>query len=97
MMLVVQLLESMKLAVKYPVMVRVDNEGAIFMLSNITTTCHTKHVNIRYKYVNKYVENGVVKIVFVKCADNDSDILTKNLSANLNRKHSKKVVIEKNI
>ena len=55
-MFVVQLLGSMKIAVKYPVMVRVDNVGAIFMAGKITTTCHTKHVDIRYKYVNEYVE-----------------------------------------
>ena len=67
----------MKITVKYPVTVRVDTVGAIFIASNITTTCHTKHVDIRYKYVNEYVEDGVVKIVFVKSADNDSDILTK--------------------
>ena len=53
-------------------MVRVDNMGAIFMASNITTTSHTKHVDIRYKYVNKYVEDEVVKIVFVKSAENDN-------------------------
>ena len=77
-MFVVQLLGSMKIVVKYPVMVRVNNMGAIFMASNITITCHTKHVDIRYKHVNEYVEDGVVKIVFVKSADNDSNILTKN-------------------
>ena len=64
-MFVVQLLRSMKIAVKYSVMVKVDNVGAIFMASNITITCHTKHVDIRYKYVNEYVEDRVVKIVFV--------------------------------
>ena len=94
-MFVVQLLGSMKIAAKYPVMVRVDNVGAIFMASNITTTCHTKHVDRRYKYVNKYVEDGVVKLVFVKSIDNDSDILTKNVSAELHEKPSKKKVIEK--
>ena len=65
------------------------------MASNITTTCHTKHVDIKYKYVNKYVEDGVVKIIFVKSAGNDSRILTKNLSAELHEKHSKKMVGEK--
>ena len=73
-MLVIQLLGSMKILVKYPVMVR-------FMASNITTTCHTKHVDIRYKHVNEYIEDAVVKIIVVKSADNDSGILTKNLSA----------------
>ena len=43
-------------------MVRADNVDAIFMASNITTMCCTKHMDIRYKYVNEYVEDGVVKI-----------------------------------
>ena len=65
-MFVVQLLESMQIAVKYPVMVRVDNVGAIFMASNIMTTSCTNHVDIGYKYVNEYVD-GIVKIIFVVC------------------------------
>ena len=65
------------------------------MSSNITTTCHTKHVDIRYKYVNEYVEDGVVKIVFVKSGDDDSNILTKNFSAEVHEKIFKKMVIEK--
>ena len=64
-----------------------DNLSAIYMAINITTTCHTKHVDIWYKYVNGYVEDGIVKIIFVKSAENDSDILTKNLSAKLYEKH----------
>ena len=46
-MFVIQLLGSMKVLVKLPVMVRVDNVGAIFMVSNITTMSKTKHVDIR--------------------------------------------------
>ena len=76
---VAQLLERMQIVVKYPVTLRVDNVGAIFMASNIVTMSSTKHVVIWYKYVNEYVENGIVKIIFVKSVDNDSDILTKNL------------------
>ena len=38
-------------------------------------------------YVNECVEEGVVKIVFVKSTDNDSNILTKNSSADLHDKH----------
>ena len=45
--------------------------------------------------MNEYVKDGVVKIVFFKSTDNDSNILTKNLSADLHEKHSKKMVIEK--
>ena len=81
--------------VKYPIMVRVDNIGAIFMANNIMTTSHTKHVDIQYKYVNEFVEDGIIKIIFVKSAENDSNILTKNLSTELHEKHARKMVVEK--
>ena len=89
-MFMVLFLGSMKLSIKYIVMVGVDNVGAIFMASNITTTSCTKHMDIRYKYVKEYVEDGIVKMFFVKSADNDSYILTENLSRELSDKHSKK-------
>ena len=41
-MFVIQLLGSMKLSVKLPVMVRVQNEGSVFIASNITTKSCTK-------------------------------------------------------
>ena len=93
-MFVAQLLESMQIVVKYAVMVRVDNVGAIFIASNITTTSCTKHVDIRYKYVNEYIEDGIVKIIFVKSADNNSNIPTKNLSAELHENQTRKILIE---
>ena len=48
-MFVIQLSGSMKIPVKYPVTVRVDNVCAIFMAISITNTSCTKHVDIRYK------------------------------------------------
>ena len=67
-------------------MVKVDRIGAIFMANDIIITSCTKHVDVRHKYVNKYVEDGFIKIVFVKPAENDSSILTQNLSADLYEK-----------
>ena len=40
-MFMIQLLQSMKVSVKHPVMVRVNNMGTIFMVGNITITSHT--------------------------------------------------------
>ena len=64
------------------------------MASNIIFT-FTRYVDIRYKYVNEYVEDDLVKIFLVKSADNDINILTKNPMAELHRKHSIKVAGEK--
>ena len=45
---VVQLMRSIQISIKLPVIARVDNVGTIFMTSNITTMPCTKHVDIRY-------------------------------------------------
>ena len=58
------------------VMVRVDSVEAIFMASNITNTSPIKHVGIRYKYVNEFMEDRAVKIIFMPF-ENNSNILTK--------------------
>ena len=36
-----------------------------------------------------YEQDGVVKIIFVKSAENDGHILTKTSSAELHKKHSR--------
>ena len=89
-MFVAQLLESMQIVVKYPVTVRVDNVGAIFMARNIATTSCTKHVDNQYKYVNEYMEDGIVQIIFVKSADNNRTFSPKK-RADHHEKHAKKI------
>ena len=78
----------MEISVELMVSVSVNNVVEIFLVGNVTTTSCTKHVDKRNKYVNKYVEYGMVEIVFVKSAENDSNILTKKLSGDLHEKHS---------
>ena len=52
-------------------------------------------MDIRTKYVREYVEDGVIKIIFVRTENNDSDILMKNLSSELHGKHSRKLIGER--
>ena len=63
-MFVIPLPRSMKLSVKLPLTMYVDNVEAIFTTSNVTMTIWTKHVDNRYKYVNEYFDDGLVKIMF---------------------------------
>ena len=65
------------------------------MAGNISDTSHTKHVDIGYKNVNEYVEDEIVKTVFAKSAENDSDIFAKNLNGELNGKCTNKMIGEK--
>ena len=89
------LCESMHIKVETPITVRVDNLGAVFMSTNTTTNTRTKHIDIRSKFVREYVQDGTIKIIFVRSEENDSDIMTKNLGSKLHSKHADKLVSEK--
>ena len=92
---ILQVLESMKFKVKLPITVLVDNIGAIFMTENVTTSDRTKHIDVRYHFVREYVEEGIVKIIFVRSAENDADLWTKNVTGELYDTHSKKILWKK--
>ncbi len=72
-----QVLLSMGVKVETPFIVRVDNVGAIFIAENVAVPQQTKHINVRYRFVQDFVLDGLSKIIFVWAADNDADIFTK--------------------
>ncbi len=96
-MFVLQLLHSMKIKVKLPIIVHVDNVGAILMTKNFTTTGRSKHVDIHYKFVTEYIKDGIIMVMFTKSADNDSDMMAKNLGSGLHFKHAGKMISLKEI
>ena len=51
-----------------------------------------KHVDIRCKYVNKDIKDGIVQIACKKSVDHDSNVLTKNLGGELHQTHSNKML-----
>ena len=64
--------------VPLPIVVKVDNMGAIYMSENDGLK-KSRHIDIRYHFIREYVDQGIVKIVFVKSEDNKDDPFTKNL------------------
>ena len=76
--------------------INVDNIGAIFMSENVSTTNRTKHVDVRYHFVREFIEDGFVKIVFVRSKENAADIFTKNVNGEIYNYHSNTMVVKKN-
>ena len=87
-------LEFLQVEIEYPIIIRVDNIGAMFLANNPSLSQRTKHISIRQHFVRQYVEDGTVKIVFVKSKLNDADIFTKNLSKELFEKHQASIMKE---
>ena len=84
------ILDFCGVGVKLPILVNCDNIGAIYLAHNAKTSRRTKHIDVKYHFVREYVEEGIVKVIFVKSEDNDADLWTKNLGYAAYNKHSDK-------
>jgi hypothetical protein len=72
-----QIVVFLGVTVKYPIMVNVDNVGAIYM-ANGSEGKRTKHMDIKFHFVRQYTEDGILKIIFVRSEDNFADPFTKH-------------------
>ena len=85
----------MGIKVKLPIILRVDNIGAIFMTENVSTSSRTKHVDVKYHFVREYVEDGFVKVIFVRSEHNVSDRFTKNVTGDIYDAHAADYMAER--
>ena len=85
-----QIMEFLGIKVVLPIIVRVDNVGAIYLAQNAVSKPKMKHIDIRYHFVWDMIENGVIKIIFVSSEENNSNVFTKKLGEEAFNKHSKK-------
>ena len=86
----IEVITFMGIEITFPIIVKVDNAGSIFLANNKALGQRTKHIETRYHFVREYVEDGTLKIIFVKSEDNSSDIMTKNTSGKIFWKHTMK-------
>ena len=80
-----------------PVIVRVDNMGAIFMPENVSATSRTRHVDTRYHFVREFVEDGFLCVISVRSADNVADPFTKNVTGDVYDSHVEEFVIDRKL
>ena len=94
-MYIQQILESsFNIHVKLPILIQIDNTGAIYITENNARMGATRHINIRYHYVRELVEKGILKVDFIRTDDNDADTMTKNLAKIPLERHENKLVKE---
>ena len=68
----------MEIKVPLPIKVHLDNVAAIWLANNSIVSERTKHVDLKARFVRDMIKDQVIEINFVKSAENDSDIMTKN-------------------
>ncbi|MGL4341755.1 MAG: reverse transcriptase domain-containing protein, partial [Lactococcus lactis] len=94
---IAQILSSVGIKYKQPIIINVDNVGAIFMAENASANGKTKHIDIRYHYVREFIMDNFIKIIFVKSADNKADVFTKNVSSEIYNKHKDDFILRKDV
>ena len=57
--------KRMGIHITSPITVCVDNMGAVFMSNNVTTSSHTRHIDMHIKFVGEFVQGGVIVVRFV--------------------------------
>ena len=88
---VYQMLRSMEIKIPLPIKVQVDNVGAIWLTNNSSVSERTKHVDLTAHFVRDMIKDHVIEINYVKSAENDSDIMTKNQQVTTTTLHVCKV------
>ena len=73
-----QLFKFLDIEVELPMVIRCDNQGAIFLATNESST-RTKHVDVRYHFICDLVEQGIIRLEYINTKVNVADMLTKNL------------------
>ena len=95
MIFIYEILTSMGIKVKLPIVGCVDNVGAIFIAENATATPKSKHIDTKAKFVTQYIADGFLRVSFVKTGDNTADVFTKNVSGEILEKHYKEFMFRK--
>ena len=73
-----------------PINIHCDNQGVINIVRNNASGAGTRHVNIRFHFVRE-LHDDVILCVHREGRENESDIMTKNLTSAEFEKHNPKM------
>ena len=59
------------------ILINVDNQGAINLAKNPVNHQRSKHIDIKYHFIRSEIQNGNVKLQYVRTDNNVADIFTK--------------------
>jgi hypothetical protein len=80
MLFIMRVLESMGLKVQKPMIMEVDNKGAVDLTNNWSVGGRTRHVDVRMHFLRELKEQGLLLVVWVSNKLMSSDLFTKNLA-----------------
>ena len=92
MLYVYHLIESLGQKVNLPMLLEMDNKGAVQLANNWSVGGRTRHVDVRNHFLRELKDMGIIEVRHVPGDDNDADIFTKNVTRAVFDKHVPKLV-----
>ena len=85
-------IESMELKVQLPMVLEMDNKGAVDHSNSWSVGGHMRHVGTKQVFLRELKEEGVLVIRWIPTVENEADLFTKNLDGPLFAKFAKAFV-----
>jgi hypothetical protein len=83
-----RVLESMGLKVKKPMILEMDNKGAVDLSKNWSVLGRTRYDCIRQSFLRELNEEGIITVKWIPTEENSADIFTKNCNGQAIEKHA---------
>ncbi len=77
MLYVLHMLESIGLYAHLPIILEVDNKGAVDLSNSWSIGGSTRHIDVRQTFLCKLKEEGKILVKCLPGKDNNTDLLTK--------------------
>jgi hypothetical protein len=83
-----RVLESIGLKVEKPMILEMDNKGAVDLCHNWSIAGKTRHDSIRQNFLRELEEQQIITVKWISTDDNSADLFTKNLPGPTFERHT---------
>ncbi len=87
MLYVYHLLELLELNVELPMVLKMDNSGALDIANSWSVGGRTRHIDIPKNFSHKLKDQGLLVMKHIPGDSNNADIFTKNVTSAIFNKH----------
>jgi hypothetical protein len=87
-----RIIKSLGLNVQLPMILEVDNKGAVDLVNNYSVGWRTRHMETRQYFLRQLKEENVIKVIWTPGELNRSDLYTRDLARADFEKHTKAYV-----
>jgi len=87
-------LESIGLKVELPMVLEMDNKGAIDLINSFSVGGRTRHIDVKQCFLRELKEAKVLVVKWIVGSENEADMFTKNLDGPLFKRYAEQLLGE---